>query len=81
MTLEGLGAGAATATLNVILGNGEAFVQVKEGGVVADQVTFVGNFTAASDFTLTSESGVTNGGEVVITGSGLTPRRAGRADG
>jgi hypothetical protein len=70
LTLEGLGTNA-TPTLNVILKNGEAAVQVMEGSSIVDQVTFLGNFTtstlgAPGGFTATNASSSINGGEITI---------------
>jgi hypothetical protein len=68
LTLEGLGTNA-TPTLNVVLKNGEAAVQVMEGASIVDQVTFLGNFTtstlgAPGGFTATNASSSINGGEI-----------------
>ena len=48
VTLENLTTSATTPTETVTLGNGEATVNVSEGGQIVDEVTFLGNFTSTA---------------------------------
>jgi len=56
VTLENLTTTATAPTETVTLGNGEATVNVFEGTTLVDEVTFLGNFPSASDFTFTNST-------------------------
>ena len=80
VAVENLGAtpnNAATGTTSdVIIGNGEATVEILNGTTILDELTFLGNFTSASNFTFTSESS-SNGGEITIGATGAVGTVAG----
>ena len=72
LLLEGLGT-AARPTLSVQLGDGRAFVSIQENNVTVDEVTFIGNFSSASNFVVLGASASTNGGQILIGATGYGP--------
>ena len=71
VTLENLATTTPTSpTETVTLGNGEAIVNVSEGGSLVDKVTFLGNFSSTSDFSFTNSTA--NDGQAIISAVGLT---------